>query len=302
MEPPVLRVREVGKRYGKNSAVDSVNLELQAGEVFALLGPNGSGKSTTLNMVLGLVRPTSGSIEIHGQPLSGRPGAALREVGGLVEGPSFYPYLSGHENLRLVAEVRGINRQAVDRVLDTVGLSDRGGDDFDSYSLGMKQRLGIASTLMHEPRLIILDEPTNGLDPEGTLEIRALIPELARQGQTVLLASHLLHEVEQVSDRVAIMRRGRLIAEGAVSDLLSAADQIRVAVGAADRDDAATTLKNIEGVRAVESRADGSLLVSGTVDPADLNRALVAAGVYASELARVGQTLESLFLAVTRRE
>ncbi len=219
-DAPVLRLHQVSKRYGRSVAVESVSLELRQGEVFALLGPNGSGKSTTLNMVLGLIRPTSGTIEVHGQPISKRPRAALRDVGGLVEGPSFYPYLSGRRNLDLLAQLRGVDRRTVDEALTTVGLTARAEDSFDSYSLGMKQRLGIASTLMHEPRLVVLDEPTNGLDPEGTMEIRNLIPRLARGGQTVLLSSHLLHEVEQVSDRLAIMRRGSIIAAGSVSDLL----------------------------------------------------------------------------------
>lgn len=299
---PVLRLQNISKRYGGTLALRSISLELRAGEVFALLGPNGSGKSTALNIVLGLVRPTSGTIEIDGRPLSGRPTEALREVGGLAEGPSFYPYLSGRENLRLLAKVRGINSNSVERSLETVGLADRGGDPFDAYSLGMKQRLGIASTLMHEPRLIILDEPTNGLDPEGTLEIRKLIPRVASAGQTVLLASHLLHEVEQVSDRIAIMRRGSVIAEGTVSELLSAGDQFRVSVPSEERERAAATLRGVPSVAAVDPGPGGTLVVSGAVDSAALNRALATQGIFASELARMTLSLESLFLAITRRE
>jgi len=301
-DPPALRLRSLSKRYGDRYAVRDLDLELRTGEVFALLGPNGSGKSTTLNMVLGLIRPTSGSIEIRGQALTERPAAALREVGGLVEGPSFYPYLSGRQNLRLLAELRGIDGVAVERALDTVGLAHRGDDKFDAYSLGMRQRLGIASTLMHQPQLIILDEPTNGLDPEGTREIRELIPQLAAAGQTVLLASHLLHEVEQVSDRVAIMRQGLKISEGSVAELLSAGDQIRIVVDAASVERAVAVLRREQSVTGIEQGRDGVLLVSGATDSAALNRALVAEGVFASELAHVSQTLESLFLAVTSQE
>ena len=301
-DPPVLGLRQVSKQNGRDVAVQSISLELHRGEVFALLGPNGSGKSTTLNMVLGLIRPTSGTIEIHGQLLSKRPRAALRDVGGLVEGPSFYPYLSGRKNLELLAQLRGVDHGTVDEALATVGLTARAESTFDSYSLGMKQRLGIASTLMHKPRLIVLDEPTNGLDPEGTMEIRTLIPRLARGGQTVLLSSHLLHEVEQVSDRVAIMRRGSLIAEGPMAELLRRDERTRVSVEPSARARAMEILKRAKLVTSVEADSDGTLLVKGRPDRAALNRALAEQGIYASELAKVTPTLESLFLLVTQGE
>src|SRR3954462_15840832 len=213
----VVKTHELTKRYGDRLAADRVSFTVRRGEVYGFLGPNGAGKTTTLRMILGLVRPTSGSAVVLGQPAGRAEAFAL--VGALVEGPGFYPYLSGRDNLRVMARYRALPESAADQALERVDLAGRGDDRFKSYSLGMKQRLGVASALMGEPDLVVLDEPTNGLDPAGMADMRALIVDLARGGQTVLLSSHLLAEVEEICDRVGVISRGRLLVESTVSEL-----------------------------------------------------------------------------------
>jgi ABC-type multidrug transport system ATPase subunit len=205
------------KRYGDRVAVDEVSMTVQRGEVYGFLGPNGAGKTTTLRMLLGLVRPTAGSASILGRP-AGTYDPDHR-VGALIEGPGFHPYLSGRDNLRHLARLSGFPATEVERVLERVDLADRGDDKYKGYSLGMKQRLGVASALMGEPELIVLDEPTNGLDPAGMSDMRALVVDLARGGQTVLLSSHLLAEVQEICDRVGVINGGRLLRESTVADL-----------------------------------------------------------------------------------
>src|SRR4029079_5172007 len=187
------------------------------GEVYGFLGPNGAGKTTTLRMILGLIRPTSGSAVVLGQAAG--TAEAIARIGALVEGPGFYPYLSGRDNLRVMARYRGLPESDADQALERVDLSARGADKFKSYSLGMKQRLGVASALMGDPDLVVLDEPTNGLDPAGMLDMRTLIVDLARSGQTVLLSSHLLDEVQEICDRVGVINNGELLMEATVSEL-----------------------------------------------------------------------------------
>jgi len=209
----ILRTTGLTKCFGRLEAVKDLNLELRRGEVFGFLGPNGAGKSTTVGMILGLITPTAGSIQVFGRELKDNPWAALRRVGAIIEEPAFYPYLSGRDNLEALARANGgISRVKIAEVLERVDLQNRAGDCYSHYSLGMKQRLGIASILLRDPELIILDEPTSGLDPAGTKEVRALIPRLAHESRTVFLCSHLLHEVEQVCNRVAIIKQGIMLA------------------------------------------------------------------------------------------
>ncbi len=298
--PPVLRTYGLTKRFGKRIAVDNLNLTVREGEVFGLLGPNGSGKSTTVAMILGLVRPTAGRVELFGQSANQHRWSAMRRIGAIIESPSFYPYLSGRDNLRIEARaLGGISAGRIEAVLRRVGLLDRAGDRYEDYSLGMKQRLGIASTLLRDPGLIILDEPTNGLDPAGTREVRSLIPQLAREGRAVLLCSHLLHEVEQVCHRVAIIKQGRELAEGTVSDLLAPRGTLRVRVGDGALDRAQELALRLPWASDV-SAEDGLLLVRGSPErAADLNRALVSGGVDVLELMPVHPTLENVFLELT---
>ena len=215
---PLVETRDLIKRYGRQiTAVDRLNLEVRRGEVYGFLGPNGAGKTTTLRMLLGLIEPTSGAARVLGQE-PGSP-ASLRGVGALVESPAFYPYLSGYDNLKVVSRYAGVPRRRIREVLETVELSGRAKDKFKKYSLGMKQRLGVAAALLKDPELLILDEPTNGLDPKGMADMRALVRELGSGERTVLLSSHLLGEVEQICDRVGIVREGRMLEEAAVQEL-----------------------------------------------------------------------------------
>ena len=217
----LVETNELTKTYGAVRAVDRVSLSVWRGEVYGFLGPNGAGKTTTLRMLAGLVTPTGGSASVLGD----RPGSppALAGTGVLIEAPRFYPYLSGRDNLRVVARYAGVPDRRVEAVLGTVDLAGRGGDRYAGYSLGMKQRLGVAAALLKDPELLILDEPTNGLDPAGMRDMRDLLRDLGERGHTVLLSSHLLAEVQQLCDRVGVISGGRLLAESTVDDLLGQA-------------------------------------------------------------------------------
>ena len=223
----VIETRGLTKAFGAIRAVDDLSLQVPRGGVFGLLGPNGSGKTTTMGMLLGLIRPTSGGIWLFEDPVEGVRPQALRRIGAIVEEPSFYPYLSGRNNLRYFQGICGdASSQDVDRLLELVGLSERANSKFNTYSMGMKQRLGIAYALLGDPEVLFFDEPTNGLDPAGMNEVRSLIRRLGSSGSTVLLSSHLLYEVEQVCDSVAILSRGRLVAQGNVHQILKERDGV----------------------------------------------------------------------------
>jgi ABC-2 type transport system ATP-binding protein len=295
---PVVVARGLTKRYRSGVlAVDAVDLQVNRGEVYGFLGPNGAGKTTTMRMLLGLIRPTSGSVTVLGQP-PGAP-AGLSRIGALVESPGFYPYLSGRDNLRVLARYAGVPDSRVEEVLGVAGLSDRAGDTFSRYSLGMKQRLGVASTLLNDPDLLVLDEPTNGLDPAGMADMRRLIARLGAEGRAVLLSSHQLGEVEQVCDRVGVISGGRVIAESTVAELRGQAELVVVATPLAD---AARAAAELLGESAVQRRGDA---LRCQIDPArvgELNRALVRAGVDVTELRRDERSLEEVFLAMTTQE
>jgi ABC-type multidrug transport system ATPase subunit len=291
----VIETHALSKRYGDTVAVDGLELRVRRGEVYGFLGPNGAGKTTTLRMLLGLVRPTSGTATILSVP----PGApeGLARIGAMVETPAFYPYLSGRDNLRVLARHAGVGDDRVEAVLDQVGLSDRARNRSAGYSLGMKQRLGVAAALLKNPELLILDEPTNGLDPAGMAEMREFIRSLGADGRTVVLSSHLMVEVEQVSDRVGVIRDGRLVAEGTVEELRGrAALRVRAEPSA----EAARLIAALPEVTSVTG-VDGLLDV--TVDnsrAAAVNRVLVEAGIAVSELYVQKASLEDVFLELTR--
>ncbi|MGH3432814.1 MAG: ABC transporter ATP-binding protein [Thermocrispum sp.] len=281
----------LSKHYGRTRAVDDLNITVRSGEVYGFLGPNGAGKTTTLRMLLGLIRPTSGSLTLFGRP----PGR-LDRVGALIEGPAFYPYLTGRTNLRVLADHAGVDRKQVDHVLDLVDLTDRSGEKYAHYSLGMKQRLGLAAALLKEPELLILDEPTNGLDPAGMADMRVTIRRLAGDGCTVLLSSHLLAEVEQICDRVGVLNHGRLITETTVAELRSGGT-LRVVADPADQ--ARERLRALIGAERV--RVDGSVIdldVDAT-QAARVNAELVGAGIAVSELRWHEPDLEHSFLQLT---
>ncbi|MFN2520793.1 MAG: ABC transporter ATP-binding protein [Candidatus Limnocylindria bacterium] len=294
----VLATHGLVKKFGQLTAVDRLDIEVRRGEVVGLLGPNGAGKSTTIGMILGLVVPTSGRAEVMGRDVWHSRQNALAAAGAIVETPAFYPYLSGRDNLRALALIRGGDAHTrVDPLLARLGLADRAGSKYRTYSLGMKQRLGIASTLLSDPALVILDEPANGLDPAGQREIRELIRELATEGHGVLLASHVLHEVELICDRVLVVNKGRLIASGTIAEVTHGASYFDVEVAEPAR--AAAALRAVPGVGEVRE-ADGRLhVVFDAARGADLSRALAGAGLFPSALVPRKSSLEDVFLELT---
>jgi ABC-2 type transport system ATP-binding protein len=225
VSPPVVETKGLTKRYGSRTVVDALDMRIPPGVVAGFIGPNGAGKTTTLRMLLGLVRPSAGGGQVFGMPLDS-PASYLPSVGALIESPAFYPGLSGQRNLAVQATLGGHPLSRVPVVLERVGLADRGGDRYRTYSLGMKQRLGIAGALLGDPNLLILDEPTNGLDPAGIRDMRALVRSLAEDGPTVLISSHLLAEVQQVCDWLVVIERGRLVFQGPTARLLAGGDEL----------------------------------------------------------------------------
>jgi len=290
MTAPV-EARRLTKRYGTLTAVDSLDLRVRAGEVYGFLGPNGAGKTTTLRMLLGLIRPTAGEVRLFGRP----PGR-LDGVGALIEGPAFYPYLSGRDNLRVMARHAGVPPGRIAAVLDQVELTARAGDRYAAYSLGMKQRLGVAAALLKDPRLVVLDEPTNGLDPAGMADMRLLIRRLGAAGCTVLLSSHLMTEVQELCDRVGIVARGRLVAESTVAELRGEPGLRLVATPLAA---AAARAKGLLGADAVQVVEGGLRLAVPPARAAEVNAALVGAGIAVSELRTEERSLEDAFFALT---
>ncbi|MCW2613331.1 MAG: transporter related protein [Frankiales bacterium] len=300
-----VRTTGLTKRFrGGQVAVDALDLVVPRGSVTGFLGPNGSGKTTTIRMLLGLVVPTSGQVELLGEPVPRASASVLPRVGALVEGPAFHPYLSGRANLvRLDAADRTVDRRTssarIDTALDRVGLQAAAGKRFRTYSLGMKQRLGLAAALLRPRDLFILDEPTNGLDPQGTREVRTLVRELAADGCTVLVSSHLLGEIEQVCDRVVVMRAGRAVTSGTLEELaLLARPSVVVETPALD---AALSVLRRLGATAATADADGLRVRADLPDVAveDVTRALVHADVPVRGIGRSGRSLEELFVELT---
>jgi len=287
--------KEYRNRKGSSVAVDNLSLRVPRGGVHGFLGPNGSGKTTTIRMLLGLARPTAGSMRLFDKDVPQRLPEVMDKVGAIVENPKFFGPFTARKNLNLLADTLGAPRGRVDTVLEDVGLSDRADDRFKSYSLGMKQRLAIASTLLKEPELLILDEPTNGLDPAGIREIRDTIRSLGAAGVTVILSSHILAEVQQVCDHVSIIGHGRMLASGDVNDVIGDSSGA-VKVSLADLDAGARILVQRQVV--VRREAD-HLLVEGVDDTASITRLLAEASLYVSELTPVRADLESVFLQLT---
>lgn len=282
------------KRYGDVLAVDDLTLTIPPGEVFGFVGPNGAGKSTTMRMLLGLVAPTSGSARIAGHP-AGSP-AALASCGALIEGPGFYPYLTGRRNLQVIAHYRRLPSSAVAETLETVGLADRADDKYGSYSLGMKQRLGVGAALLSQPPVLILDEPTNGLDPAGLVAFRQLIADISASGKAVMLSSHVLSDIEQVCDRIGVINDGRLVADSAIADV-PRRRFLRVSAEPADK--ALSVLRAVVPAERVVTRDGAAEVLLDGDSVADLNRALVDGGVDVTELRVEAESLEEVFLRLT---
>ncbi|MHB9111017.1 MAG: ABC transporter ATP-binding protein [Thermoleophilia bacterium] len=270
-------------------------MQVRRGEVYGFVGPNGAGKTTTLRMLVGLVRPSAGDCEVLGEA----PGSpdSLARVGALIETPAFYPYLSGRDNLRVLSRLAGIGYARIEPVLEEVELAGRADDRFKTYSLGMKQRLGIAAALLKDPELLILDEPTNGLDPAGMAEMRQLIRQLGQGERTVLLSSHLMGELEQICDRIGIVKAGRLINEGTLEELRRGA-RLRIKAEPVAR--ARELIGALDGVGQLQTVEEDVLLVEvDLARAAEINRLLVAAGIEVSELCAVQDSLEHVFLSIT---
>jgi ABC-2 type transport system ATP-binding protein len=298
--PVVLQIHQLTKEFGKLRAVDHLDLTVRKGDVFGFLGPNGAGKTTTIRMILGLIFPTSGHVQVLDHRVPGARVEALRHLGGFVEVPAFYPNMTARQNLRLIGSAGGhVTEQRISEVLDIVGLMSRGESKVGSYSHGMKQRLGIANALLNKPELIILDEPTSGLDPQGMKDVRELVRELGKGGTTVFLSSHLLHEIEQVCNRAVIINKGRKVAEGPVSMLRPRQEAIKVFT--ADQPKAAETARALFGAQSV-TWDEGYLVVrAADAEVPELIRRLVGAGIAVHTVMPAGeQGLEDYFLKLTQ--
>lgn len=287
----------LSKSFGQIHAVRDLNFRIDSGQVYGLLGLNGAGKTTVMRMLLGLVRPTAGKASVLGRNPGHR--SLTGRIGALIEEPAFYPWLSGRENLSLVARYAGIPLDQVPVALRRVELEGKADLRFRTYSLGMKQRLGVAAALLGEPELLVLDEPTNGLDPEGMAAMRELIRSLGDGGSTVILSSHLLGEVEQVCDRVAVIHKGRNVAEGTVEEVRSSVGGSRVVIGVDDAEAALACLATVPGVSVVAVKDRTIELTSDGATPGELNRLLVGSQIEVSELRTTRGSLEEAFLGLT---
>ena len=300
----VIEAESLTKRFGSRVALDNVNLAVPRGTAFGFLGPNGAGKTTLIRMLLGLTRPNAGAMRLLGFELPAQRGAALARTGAIVEEPRFHGFLTGRENLRIVAAVRGqAAYERIDGALHRVGLAERADERVKRYSLGMRQRLGVARCLLADPELLILDEPANGLDPAGIHEFREMIRRFVGEGRTVFLSSHLLDEVERICDHVAIVDRGKIVTSGPIAELARGGGDGELLVGASDATRAAEIARGLPDVRSVESE-NGLLrigLAAGEAAAAAVNRALVAAGIDVYRLEPGRRSLEQRFLEITSR-
>ncbi|WP_280471442.1 ABC transporter ATP-binding protein [Nocardia cyriacigeorgica] len=296
MTDSIVVTKELTKRYGTHPAVDRVDMRVQPGEIYGFLGPNGAGKTTSLRMLAGLIAPSSGSATVLGHA-PGDP-AVVRRIGVLIEGPGFYPYLSGRDNLLVMARYRGLGPAEVTEALQRVGLAGRAGDRYRTYSLGMKQRLGVGAALLGRPDLLILDEPTNGLDPAGMAEMRSLITDLAADGHTVLLSSHLLSEVQEICDRVGVISGGTLLAESTVAELRGAASLL---VRAEPAGVALPAIRAVLGEPVMLTAA--GIRIEAAADAAPkIARAVVESGAELLELRVDEKSLEEVFFEMTGLE
>ncbi len=301
MSQPVLEVRGLCKRFGEITAVDELNLTIHPGDVYGFIGPNGAGKTTTIRMILGLIHSDAGEVKIFGYDLKRDYRRALSEIGALVESPAFYPFLSGYRNLRLFGDLsQRVSRERIYQVLELVGLSRRAHHRVRGYSQGMRQRLGIALALLHQPKLLILDEPTNGLDPQGIREVRNLIRRISQEEKiTIFLSSHLLGEMEKLCNRVGIIYRGRLIAEGDVDELLGK-EQDFVEIQVENTESAQRFLKEkFAGLNPEIKKAGWLEFKKENWGLAEINQALVQAGFKVFSIYPHRRTLEDLFVELT---
>jgi len=290
----MLEIQNLTKNYGKLQAVKQLNLKIEQGSVFGLLGPNGSGKTTTLGMLLGVTNPTSGSFSWFGQ---GNSADIRKNIGAILEQPVFYPYMTGAQNLNIVCKIKRLSKDRIDPVLKQVGLLNRKNDKFSGYSLGMKQRLAIASALLCDPKVLILDEPTNGLDPQGIAEIRQIITDIAQSGKTIILASHLLDEVQKVCSHFCVLKKGELIHQGEVKADFDTGTNIEVACD--NNEKLKHVLKSKSGINEIIDQGD-IILIKGdkSLSSKEINEHVSTQGIVLDHLNTINKTLEQRFLEI----
>ena len=298
----VIETHDLSKRYrslrGKSiTAADCVSIAVEQGQIFGFLGPNGSGKTTTIGMLLGIIRPSGGHFALFGSSSPKGVLAARSRIGATIETPNFYPYMSGRDNLRIAATIKGVGHARVEECLKLVDLADQGRQRFRTFSLGMKQRLALAAAMLNDPELIILDEPAHGLDPQGMRDIRRIIRSLAARGRTIFLSSHLLWEVERICSHVAIIHRGKILTQGSVEEVASRGT--RALLRANSNDQVVTALKGYREAATVRQTADGVIVTLTDGDLVGVNRFLAQQGVYLSHLAPHNDSLESIFMDLT---
>lgn len=292
----VLQIQSLSKNFGSIRAVNSLNLEIPKGSVYGILGPNGSGKTTTLGMVLGVTRPSSGDFKWFGESLSF---SAKKRIGALLETPNFYPYLSARDNLKIVATIKEIKNPNIEGILKTVNLHKRATSKFKTYSLGMKQRLAIASALLSNPEILVLDEPTNGLDPQGIAEIRTIIRQIAEDGITIILASHLLDEVEKVCSHVAVLRYGDLLFDGTIGEMTGTDGVLEIA--AENMDQLRSILGTMHGVDQInEENGVYILTLQNNATAVSISKELIEKGIYVNHLVFRKNNLEEQFLELIK--
>jgi ABC-2 type transport system ATP-binding protein len=295
----ILNVTDLTKNFGRLTAVDTLSFRIEKGNVYGILGPNGSGKSTTLGMILNVVNPTSGTFSWFGGTENTH--QALKRVGAIIERPNFYPYMTAAQNLRLVCRIKEVPQAKIEEKLALVDLLDRKNDRFKTYSLGMKQRLAIASALLNDPEILILDEPTNGLDPQGIAQVRGIIQKIAAQGTTILLASHLLDEVEKVCSHVLVLQKGKQIYFGKVTALTT--DHGYFELNATDIEALQSTLNAMKSIETTETRGGHILAYPNTaLSAAALSKSLAAEGIVLTHLAQKHKSLEEQFLTLTQNQ
>ncbi|QHC85207.1 ABC transporter ATP-binding protein [Empedobacter brevis] len=294
----VLEITQLTKKFGSFTAVNNVSFSVEKGNVYGLLGPNGSGKSTTLGMILNVINPTAGSWKWFGKEPDND---SLKKIGAIIESPKFYPYLSAQKNLEIVADIKEADYSKIDEKLELVGLLSRKKDKFQQYSLGMKQRLAIAGALLNDPEVLILDEPTNGLDPQGIIQIRELIIKIAEQGTTIILASHLLDEVEKVCSHVVVLNQGKMLYAGSVDQMNSSF--VSIEVSASNMESLEYTLKTFSFVSKVTKENNKLLAVlTEEKDPAEINKTLYEHGIIVNHLVKRRESLEQQFFQLIQNQ
>lgn len=297
----ILQINSLSKQYGKLHAVNKLDLKIESKMIFGVLGPNGSGKTTTLGMVLGVIRPTSGSFSWFG---NGDADENRKRIGALLETPNFYPYLTPVQNLEIVAKIKGMKDPAerIEEVLKIVDLYDRKDSSFKTFSLGMKQRLAIGAALLSDPEVLVLDEPTNGLDPQGIAEIRELIIEIGKSGKTIIIASHILDEIEKTCTHCAILRKGELLQIGTIDELIGNQNTVLIRINAEDEENLLKFVQGREDMSVYKATENGVIISmkSGTT-AADVNKLFFENGIILSELGRFRESLENQFLEIVKK-